>query len=100
MGRIGILPDLLRGKSADGMSSQRRLEFVPLKLGTTWELVPEEGVDFPGAHGEEVVRCIYVDDKVRKGLEEGGDVFYADADASRRRPCSWEEKTGWSRHGG
>ena len=45
--------------------SQRRLECVPLRWSSGWKMEVEEAIAFPGAHGEEIVRCIYIDDKAR-----------------------------------
>ena len=48
--------------------SQRRLECVPLKWRSGWKMEVEEASSFPGAHGEEIVRCIHIDNKVREDL--------------------------------
>lgn len=44
--------------------SAQRLDIVRLSPTPIWELKAEDGLRLEGAHGEEIVRCLYIDEKV------------------------------------
>lgn len=43
---------------------ENRLDLVPLVSGDSWSLDRENLWRLPGAHGEEVVRSVYLDEQV------------------------------------
>ena len=46
------------------LSSEKRLDLVPLTSNPSWQFDQENLWRLPGAHGEEVVRSIYLDEQV------------------------------------
>ena len=45
--------------------SRHALKMIPLHSSPIWELQTQEAVQLMGAHGEEIVRSIYIDQKVK-----------------------------------
>lgn len=48
--------------------SDKRLDLVPLVLNETWQFDRDNIWRLPGAHGDEIVRSVYLDEQVRTGL--------------------------------
>lgn len=50
---------------ANHTSRQQKLDLIPLVPNPKWRFDQESIWRLPGAHGEEIVRSIYLDEKVR-----------------------------------
>ncbi|KAJ5096734.1 hypothetical protein N7456_007455 [Penicillium angulare] len=60
---------------AAGNKIDKRLDLVPLISGPNWQFDQENLWRLPGAHGEEVVRSVYLDDKTQSVFTCGEDGY-------------------------
>lgn len=65
------------------LCSDQRLDLIPLVSSPSWQFDKDNLWRLPGAHGEEVVRSIYLDEQVRPNL-----LFYSDGLVANKR-CSF-----------
>lgn len=47
-----------------GLCREKRLDLVPLVSNPTWQFDQDNLWRLPGAHGDEVVRSVYLDEQV------------------------------------
>ncbi|KAI9730370.1 MAG: ERAD-associated protein [Cirrosporium novae-zelandiae] len=56
-----------------GNHTKQRLDIVPLKFTSSWDLDYNAALRLPGAHGEEVVRSLYYDEEAETAYTAGED---------------------------
>ena len=71
------------------MSSDPHIDLIPLVANPEFTLAKDNIIRLPGAHGEEIVRSIYLDGSVQLAWSEAAS--YADRD-SRTKLSSLAEK--------
>jgi len=86
-----------------GSHSKQQLDLIPLRYSETWSFDPSSTIRLLGAHGDELVRSMYIDQQVNTPVIIHLTLYIvhqADIVLCSLKLSSRQAKTVWSKHGG